>query len=309
MLSKEQLDVVQRVMGPVGCALACLMFLSSIDVLRRIVKNKSVGEFSYFPFLVQVCNCALWVAYAWVDYQDGKMLWPLLCNAFGLVMASISMLTFFAYCDSDQRKGMVWCLLPIACVVAIDAWVQQDTSGLGVEAIGYACLVINMVMYYGPCAGIGNALRTKSTEYMPLSLGVSTLLCSAPWFLFGVAIETLNIWLPNACGLVFGSAQVIVYMYLHTLDKHEGHRGKKLFRAAVHLVVAVDRLEEAIHEEEQPHPRAVRQRLATVNNLFDLLNVLRPDEDEDKASMMTTAQKMRGTKSAPGFLTENLIGS
>merc|ERR1719310_905969 len=155
MLSPGQKAVVQHVMGPIGCALACLMFLSSIDVLRRIVKNKSVGEFSYFPFLVQVCNCALWVAYASADYKGGKMLWPLLCNAFGLVMASISMLTFFLYCDQDQRRGMAWCIIPIACVLGISVWVEEDASGVGVDVIGYLCLVVNMVMYYGPCAGIG----------------------------------------------------------------------------------------------------------------------------------------------------------
>jgi len=219
MLSLEQLQLLQEVMGPIGFILACVMFLSSIDVIRRIVKNGCVGEYSYFPFLVQVCNCALWVAYACADYQGGKMFWILLCNGFGLCMASISLIIFFGYCDPDQKMRMLWCLIPVACVLSFVAWVNVDRTGLGVEAVGYACLVVNMIMYYGPCAGIGHALATQSTEYMPLSLGLSTLLCAAPWFLFGVAIETLNIWLPNACGLLFGSAQVSVYWYLASSER------------------------------------------------------------------------------------------
>jgi len=206
-----------NIMGPIGGVLACLMFLSSIDVLFRIVKRRGVGEYSYFPFLVQVCNCALWVAYCCADYKGGAMFWPLLCNGFGFVMASISILTFFIFCTSEQKMGMLWCVVPLAVVLGFDAWVVKDTSGLGVWAIGNACLVINMIMYYGPCAGVGHALKSKSTEYMPLSLGLSTLLCSAPWFTFGFAIENLNIWLPNACGLFFGTVQVAVYAYIATV--------------------------------------------------------------------------------------------
>ena len=30
-------------------------------------------RYSYFPYLTQICNTALWSAYAFNNYQDGKM--------------------------------------------------------------------------------------------------------------------------------------------------------------------------------------------------------------------------------------------
>eukprot|EP00929_Paragymnodinium_shiwhaense_P007813 TRINITY_DN11170_c0_g1_i4.p1 TRINITY_DN11170_c0_g1~~TRINITY_DN11170_c0_g1_i4.p1 ORF type:complete len:181 (-),score=11.83 TRINITY_DN11170_c0_g1_i4:227-769(-) len=172
-LSKQQLHLLQNIMGPVGATLACLMFLSSVDVLSRIVRKRSVGEYSYFPYLVQVCNCALWVFYCWADYQGGKMFWPLFCNSFGCMMATTSLLTYFVFCTNEQKRSMTWSLGLLVAVGIFGVWVMNDDTGLGSWAVGNACLVINMIMYYGPCAGIGHALATQSTEYMPLSLGIA----------------------------------------------------------------------------------------------------------------------------------------
>jgi hypothetical protein len=79
---------------------------------------------------------------------------------------------------------------------------------------GLACLVVNIIMYAGPIAGIQEALAAQSTEFLPLSLGVSTLTCSLPWTLFGFAIWNPNVFIPNACGIVFGTVQIIIFAYL-----------------------------------------------------------------------------------------------
>lgn len=55
---------------------------------------------------------------------------------------------------------------------------------------------------------------SKSTEFLPITLGISTITCSLPWLVFGLVISNLTIWLPNACGLIFGSLQVAVYVWL-----------------------------------------------------------------------------------------------
>merc|ERR1719253_418732 len=94
LLTPKQLDLLQEVMGPTGAFLACCMFLSSIPVMLDIKKRNGIGEYSAFPYVVQVCNCALWDVYSLADYQGGKMFWPLFCNAVGLVIASASFLCF-----------------------------------------------------------------------------------------------------------------------------------------------------------------------------------------------------------------------
>ena len=79
---------LEQVMGMFGGTLASIMFLSGFEVAADIVKRKSVGQYSPFPYFVQILNCTLWVVYATAEFHTGHMFWPLACNAVGLVVAS-----------------------------------------------------------------------------------------------------------------------------------------------------------------------------------------------------------------------------
>lgn len=215
---------LEKVMGPIGGTLAIVMFLSAGPVMIQIVKEGSVGEFSVFPYVVQICNCALWVIYALADKGnpftgDGKMLWPFTCNAVGVVIAGFAYTLYFFYCNSSERKSVMTFSWPaFAAILGFAVYVFMQT-GEGREwtaekVAGNLCLVVNIVMYMGPLAGLQQALASRSTRYLPLSLGVTTLTCSLPWFLFGLGVSNYTIWFPNACGLVFGVVQISTFMWL-----------------------------------------------------------------------------------------------
>jgi solute carrier family 50 protein (sugar transporter) len=208
-------ELLQNIMGPIGAVLACAMFSSAFPVLRDIQMRKDVGEYSYFPYLVQLCNTSLWSAYSISDYQDGKMFWPLFCNVVGFVIVSGAFTIYFRYCKRDDKVMMIMhTSVPLIIVFTFCGYCVFVRTRSITSLAGTLCLIINMIMYAGPLAGIHTALATMSVEFLPLSLGVSTVTCSLPWFFYGVAIENMNIWLPNSCGIVFGAVQVSVYMYL-----------------------------------------------------------------------------------------------
>lgn len=77
--------------------------------------------------------------------------------------------------------------------------------------VGTICLWLNLIMYGGPVTGIIFAIMSKSTEYLPLILGATTLLCAVPWFSFGLSIDDHCIWIPNAFGIFFGLLQITTY--------------------------------------------------------------------------------------------------
>jgi len=215
----KTVEIIEAVMGPLGLILATIMFSSSYPVLKDIISRKSVGAYSYFPYLVQVANCSLWVLYSIADYEGGKMLWPLLTNAVGIVIAGLTSLIFFSYAESNMKKKI--CLLSVPLIAAIYAYGifaivirQRKLEHELADWEGTFCMVVNMIMYTGPLAGLAHAIKHNSIEFLPLSLGVSTLCCSTPWFLYGVAINNINIYLPNACGIIFGPVQIITYCCL-----------------------------------------------------------------------------------------------
>lgn len=224
---------LEKVMGPIGGTLAIIMFLSAGPVMLQIVREGSVGEFSAFPYVVQICNCALWVTYSLADKGnpftgDGKMLWPFTCNAAGVLLAGLAYVVYFTYCSRAERQAVVlvsW--PPFALILGFAVYVFLKTGEArqwtAENIAGNLCLAVNIVMYMGPLAGLHTALTTRSTRYLPLSLGVTTLTCSLPWFLFGVAVANYTIWFPNACGIVFGVVQILVFVYLtQTATKEAG---------------------------------------------------------------------------------------
>eukprot|EP00931_Biecheleriopsis_adriatica_P026323 TRINITY_DN16028_c0_g1_i1.p1 TRINITY_DN16028_c0_g1~~TRINITY_DN16028_c0_g1_i1.p1 ORF type:complete len:303 (-),score=44.23 TRINITY_DN16028_c0_g1_i1:43-891(-) len=216
-LPEEDLTLIKNIMGPLGATLACIMFSSAFPVIRSILRSGSVGQYSYFPYFVQSCNCILWVGYAFTKGLD-TMFWPFYCNLVGLLIAFPSFCIFTAFCSKEQRTVLIYRSAgPLVVVSSFCLFTLVKDEKWLTDLAGTLCMVINMIMYLGPCAGIRSALATKSTDSLPLSLGVSTVVNSIPWFLYGVAVSDLNIWLPNASGIFFGSLQVSTYAYLTKL--------------------------------------------------------------------------------------------
>jgi len=187
---------------------------SGFAVAKDIVKRGSTAEYSPFPYLVQVLNCELWVIYALANWSSGTMFWPLTVNGVGLTITTIVFTIFFTYASSELRKSLSWKVAPLFLVACVGAYVISANNSLLTAASGRACLIFNVIMYLGPLAGIRDAIATRSTEFLPLSLGLTTIVSASLWFTFGLGIQNSNIWFPNACGIVFGAVQVLIYAWL-----------------------------------------------------------------------------------------------
>jgi solute carrier family 50 protein (sugar transporter) len=72
-------------------------------------------------------------------------------------------------------------------------------------------MILNTIMYGSPLNVMALVIRTKSVEFMPLSLTLGTLFCSATWGLYGIWIGDINIYLPNIAGIALGLVQVVLY--------------------------------------------------------------------------------------------------
>lgn len=209
---------LEQVMGMFGGTLASIMFLSGFEVAADIVKRKSVGQYSPFPYFVQILNCTLWVVYATAEFHTGHMFWPLACNAVGLVVASCVYTIYLTFSTPAVRTAWLPSLLPCALTVVLGVVILWSRTPALVAFAGSACLVVNVVMYAGPLAGIHRALTSKSTEFLPFSLGLTTVLCATPWLFFGVAVNNRNIYIPNTIGVICGSCQVVVWIYVSRIE-------------------------------------------------------------------------------------------
>lgn len=231
----DVVQIIEVVMGPLGMLLATAMFSSSYPVIKDIRSRGNVGEYSYFPYLVQVCNCSLWDLYSLADYGGGKMLWPLLANVVGLIISGLSYFMYFLYADPKTKCTICAVTTPLllliyGCGIFILITGQKDLHDELTNAEGIFTLIANTAMYTGPLAGVAYAIKNKSVEFLPLSLGLTTLTCSAPWLVYGVAIANMAIIVPNACGVVFGPVQMVVYCCVSKSNKTENDEMHKFQR-------------------------------------------------------------------------------
>ena len=66
-------------------------------------------------------------------------------------------------------------------------------------------------MYGAPLGVIGQVIRTKSVEFMPLPLTVTTFLCSIVWCSFAVYVRDMFMGVPNVIGIALAIAQLVLY--------------------------------------------------------------------------------------------------
>ena len=103
--------------------------LSGTVVIRDICKRKSVGEYSYFPYVAQMCCTALWDTYAVINWQDGKMFWPLTVNLFGLSVSTTIFAIYVTFATPKEKKAILANAgPPLGAVAAFDWYALHHPS-------------------------------------------------------------------------------------------------------------------------------------------------------------------------------------
>ncbi|RWW12448.1 hypothetical protein GW17_00023884 [Ensete ventricosum] len=64
-------------------------------------------------------------------------------------------------------------------------------------------------------------IRTKSVEYMPISLSFFLTVSAIAWLGYGLLLGDLHVALPNVVGFLFGTAQIIIYLIYKNAKKDD----------------------------------------------------------------------------------------
>merc|ERR1719499_2264643 len=72
----------------------------------------------------------------------------------------------------------------------------------------------NIAMFIGPCLIFSHVWATKSVQFLPLSVAVSTFLCSVPWLCYGICLNDYAVIIPNIIGVGLSLLQMALYLYI-----------------------------------------------------------------------------------------------
>ncbi|KAE8678107.1 Bidirectional sugar transporter SWEET2a [Hibiscus syriacus] len=161
------------------------LFVSPMYVL--LAKNQSTESFSGLPYVYALLNC-------------------LICTWYGTPSVSYDNVPVMTV------NSIVFGLMAIIVAGSLQI-ADRGTRWVFIGLLSCASLIS---MFASPLFIINLVIRTKSVEFMPFYLSLSTFLMSTSFFLYGVFNFDAFIYVPNGIGTVLGILQLALYFHYKT---------------------------------------------------------------------------------------------
>lgn len=210
MLSYE--EIWHYAAGIAGNLFALGLFLSPIPTFSRITRNRSTEQFSVLPYIFALFNCLICTWYGLPFVSQNNILVTTV-NAAGAIFQLFYISLYIAYCQKEERVKMVALLLlvvgiVIAIVLVTYEFMEQPLRKLFVGSLSVFSLIS---MFASPLSIIKLVIETRSVEFMPFYLSLSTFLMSVSFFAYGFLGQDPFVYVPNGIGSVLGMIQLGLY--------------------------------------------------------------------------------------------------
>ncbi|KAL7218596.1 hypothetical protein ACSBR2_011794 [Camellia fascicularis] len=210
----QTLTIWKDAAGIAGNIFAFGLFVSPIPTFRRIIRNKSTEQFSGLPYIYALLNCLLCAWYG-TPLISSDNLFVTTVNSVGAVFQITYITMFITYAEKENKLRMLGLLLADLSIFAIVLVGSLHLSDLTTRHIfiGFLSGASLVSMFASPLFVINVVIRTRSVEFMPFYLSLSTFLMSTSFFLYGILNGDPFIYVPNGIGAILGIVQLALFFY------------------------------------------------------------------------------------------------
>lgn len=200
--------------GIAGNIFAFGLFVSPIPTYRRIIRNRSTEQFSGLPYIYALMNCLICMWYGMPLISADNLL-VVTVNSFGTVFQLAYIILFIIYAERKIKVSMLASLLVVLVLFAIivAGSLQIHDRMIRWISVGSLTVVSLISMFASPLFIINLVIQTKSVEFMPFYLSLSTFLMSTSFLLYGVLNFDAFIYVPNGIGTILGIIQLMLYLH------------------------------------------------------------------------------------------------
>ncbi|KAM0867010.1 hypothetical protein ACQ4PT_042286 [Festuca glaucescens] len=198
--------------GILGNIISLMVFLSPLPTFYRVYRKKSTEGFQSTPYVVTLFSCMLWMYYAFLK-SGAELL--LTINGVGCVIETLYIAMYLLYAPKSARllTAKLFLGLDVGLFGLIALVTMLVSRGdLRVHLVGWVCVAVALCVFAAPLSIIRLVIRTKSVEFMPISLSFFLVLSAVIWFAYGALKKDVFVAVPNVLGFVFGVAQMALYM-------------------------------------------------------------------------------------------------
>ncbi|AEE75565.1 Bidirectional sugar transporter SWEET2 [Arabidopsis thaliana] len=210
------LSMCKDVAGIAGNIFAFGLFVSPMPTFRRIMRNKSTEQFSGLPYIYALLNCliCLWYGTPFISHSNAMLM---TVNSVGATFQLCYIILFIMHTDKKNKMKMLGLLFVVFAVVGVivAGSLQIPDQLTRWYFVGFLSCGSLVSMFASPLFVINLVIRTKSVEFMPFYLSLSTFLMSASFLLYGLFNSDAFVYTPNGIGTILGIVQLALYCYYH----------------------------------------------------------------------------------------------
>ncbi|XP_021773915.1 bidirectional sugar transporter SWEET2-like isoform X1 [Chenopodium quinoa] len=213
-LSVVAYSVLKDAAGVAGNIFAFGLFVSPIPTFRRIIRNGSTEEFSGLPYIYTLLNCMICAWYGSPFVSIDNILITTV-NSTGAIFQLVYISLFIAYAERVRKMKMLGLLSAVVVSYAILVTLSLRVFDFNSRQIfvGFLSCASLISMFASPLFIIRLVIRTKSVEYMPFYLSLSSFLMSMSFFTYGMLNWDAFIYVPNGIGALLAIIQLGLYAY------------------------------------------------------------------------------------------------
>lgn len=218
------MDVLHFLFGVFGNATALFLFLAPTITFKRIIRSKSIEQFSGIPYVMTLLNCLLSAWYGLPFVSKNNVLVSTI-NGAGSAIETIYVLIFIIYAPKKEKAKVLGLLTLVITVFTGVALVSLFALHGNARKLfcGCAAAVFSIIMYGSPLSIMRTVIKTKSVEYMPFFLSLFVFLCGTSWFVYGLLGRDPFVAVPNGVGCGLGALQLILY-FIYRNNKGEAKK-------------------------------------------------------------------------------------
>ncbi|MED6145889.1 hypothetical protein PIB30_029374 [Stylosanthes scabra] len=216
-------EIARTVVGILGNIISAFLFLSPVPTFVAIWKRGSVEQYSPAPYLATLANCMVWTLYGLPMVHSHSLL-VVTINGSGCVIEIIYVTLFLIYCDRSKRlKVLLWLTVELVfiTILSLVTFTLLHTLNRRSQLVGTTCIVFNILMYASPLAVMKLVVKSKSVEYMPLSISLASFGNGVAWTTYALIRFDPFMTVPNGLGTLLSAAQLILYATYYKSTKQQ----------------------------------------------------------------------------------------
>ncbi|KJH48322.1 mtN3/saliva family protein [Dictyocaulus viviparus] len=184
------------------------LFLCGVQICWRIRARNGTEGTGSAPFLIAFISCAFWLQYGVVK-QDNVVIFV---NTVGFILQGCYLAYYYRMTRNPRvLKKVILCEL-IAIGMMLYAVNYAGLKNNGRDTLGFICIVLNVASIGAPLFQIGEVIRTKNSETLPLPLCLACFAVSLQWLFYGILVNDFFIQVPNYIATFLSIIQLSLFV-------------------------------------------------------------------------------------------------